>query len=180
MKFINDLKDSIGQKHLSKEIRLVSRSKRLINLKEANNIGILFKLTDEHSYSDIRTFVKKLREDGKAIKCMAYIDAKSTPLFWIPKASYDYFTKKALNSFNIPKTSAINNFVDYEFDILLNLTIEECFPLDYIVGTSKAKFKVGNNEENSLLYDFMINTKPNIELKEYFDQIYHYLNLLNA
>ena len=67
-----------------------------------------------------------------------------------------------------------------DFDILINLNIEKCFPLKYISAKTKAKFKIGRYDKKNAAYcDMMISTEENISLGKFIEQLLHYLNLLN-
>jgi hypothetical protein len=67
-----------------------------------------------------------------------------------------------------------------EFDIVIDLCMHDCFPLNYVSGLSKAKFKVGRyGEKNSAIYDFMLNVNPTITLNDYMKEVIHYLSIIN-
>ena len=51
-------------------------------------------------------------------------------------------------------------------------------PVKYLAGGSKAKFKVGKLEDNSSVYDMMIDVKQD-SLESLIKEIKHYLNLIN-
>jgi hypothetical protein len=65
------------------------------------------------------------------------------------------------------------------FDILIDLSTEEVFPLKWVVSLSKAKFRVGNLSYPDNPNDLIINIKPNEDLSYLISQIKHYLNLIN-
>ena len=180
MGFLKKIRISIGKRKLEKARKSIRRNKKLINLKDAESIGIIYKLHDAENYEEIRQFVKKLKAENKNVKTLGYINAKNTPQYWLPSVGFDYITKKSLDFFYIPKTNSAKKFTNEEFDILINLTVEDCLPIDYITGVSIAHFKVGINESRSGIFDFMINTKNGLKHKDYIDQAYYYLNLLNS
>ncbi len=180
MGFLKKIRISIGKRKLEKARKITRRNKKLINLKDAETIGIIYKLNDGESYEEIRQFVKKLKSENKNVKTLGYINAKKTPQYWLPAVGFDYITKKSLDFFYIPKTNSAKKFINEEFDILMNLTLKDCLPTDYITGVSVAHFKVGINESRADIFDFMINAQNDLKNKDYIDQAYYYLNLLNS
>ena len=68
-----------------------------------------------------------------------------------------------------------------EFDMLIDLSLESCFSIQYIAGSSKAKFKVGRFGINPLnFYDLMLQVDDKIKLEDYLKYIKHYLTILNS
>ena len=52
----------------------------------------------------------------------------------------------------------IQEFADEPFDMLIDLSMEVIFPLQYVLAKSTAKFKVGRqNDSSEDYYDLMIN-----------------------
>lgn len=180
MKFLENFKTSVGKKKLDKESKQVKRKKALTNFTNTKSFAIVFNCIDENTYMLTRKFARELKDLGKSIKVFAFIDDKKTPEYWLPKENYDFITRKDINLYNIPKGDSFEKFIHQEFDVLISLQIEPCFPIDYVVKMSRAKLKVGYSEDNAAIYDFMINTKNKSNLKEYIEQVMHYLNLINS
>jgi hypothetical protein len=58
--------------------------------------------------------------------------------------------------------------------------IDESLPLEYIVATSDAKFRVGAfSDAKTNYYELMINTQKNQSIKYLLDQINHFLKVIN-
>ena len=92
------------------------------------------------------------------------------------KLGLDFFTRKTLNWFYKPSNPIIKNFVNREFDILIDLHTGNSIPFKYIVAMSKARFKIGKYEKGSTsFYDFMISTRENLALPQFIEQVNHYL-----
>ena len=96
----------------------------------------------------------------------------------MPMLQFDFFFLKDLNWYYKPQNYIIKNFIEKDYDILINLCDSRCIPIKYLAGSSRARFKVGKYEEKLDLYDMMINVKGNT-IDELINEIYHYLNIIN-
>jgi len=117
---------------------------------------------------NIDTWSLGFAEDESVIKAYSY------------QIGMNHFTKKRLNWFNKPTSSSAEQFIEKEFDLLVDLTIEKFFPLEYILGASKAKFKLGRFYEENNYYDLMIDIDKNKDLEFFIEQIKHYLSLIKT
>ena len=90
----------------------------------------------------------------------------------------DFFFLKELNWYYKPQNYIIKNFLEKEYDILINFCTSNCVPVKYLAGSSKAKFKVGKFEKDLFIYDMMIDIKKD-NLSALITEIKHYLNLIN-
>ena len=159
----------------------MQRKKITTNLAKAKYIGILYVVGDEKQYQQICDFVKSLQDDRKEVKAIGFINNKNIPHYCYPKIAYDYFTVKDLNWFLKPSNTFVNDFMNKEFDMLIDISIESCFSIQYIAGLSKAKFKVGRYGINpSNFYDLMLQVDDKIKLVDYLKDIKHYLTMLNS
>ena len=66
-----------------------------------------------------------------------------------------------------------------EFDILIDLTLEDVFVLQYVTGLSRSKLKVGRYSKiHENYFDLMISLKGSTTMEEYIDHVLHYLLIL--
>ena len=165
---------------LGREYKTTSRTRKICNLDQAGNIGILYFLPDEETYETISQYVKKLQEREKIVKVLGYVENKHLTDRFAPKLSYDYLFPSELNWYLKPQSNAARDFMDMHFDILIDLSLQEVMPLKYMLALSKAHFKVGLQSDNKSEYlDMMINLKSDGTLNELISQVDHYLDELN-
>ena len=50
----------------------------------------------------------------------------------------------------------VDAFIKEPFDLLINLSLEDYYPIRYIIALSPALFKVGKFDANEIYLDFMI------------------------
>jgi hypothetical protein len=163
----------------NKKIKSLERPHQTVSLENAKKIGIIYDATDEEDYEVVTQYLRFLRNKQKEVKTLGYVDNKKLPENKFAKLGIDFFTRKHLNWCLIPTHPLVTNFINEKFDILINLSINKCFPLQYISAVSQAKFRVGRYESRHTNYnDLMINLLPDNTLKQFIQQIDHYLNLV--
>jgi hypothetical protein len=180
LKLIDNIKQSIGSYFFRREMMNLKRNRYVMNLSDAKTIGIIYDASEEDKYSVVSNFVRYFQDNQKTVKALGFVNYNRLPHYCFPKLSYDYFTKRDLNWYSKPTESRVKDFMNEEFDIVIDLCMHDCFPLSYIAGLSKAKFKVGRyDEKHSVIYDFMLNVNNNITLESYIKEVIHYLSIIN-
>ncbi len=150
------------------------------NFDAIKTIGILFDATNPEDYELIKRYVLYLREHHKRVKALGYFSTKQLPEMANSKLEYDFFSGKELNWFGKPSSVIIQNFINEEYDLLIDLNIKDHFPLKYISALSKAHFKVGKyNEKEMEIYDMMIHSDNTKTFKYFLRQVDTYITMLN-
>jgi len=180
LSIITDIREKTGRLALRREARHVRRERRAINIGEASRIGVLYLLYDEPTYRKISAYVKKLQDAGKVVKALGYVENKRLTGQFLPKLSYDFLYPSGLSWNYKPVSTAAKDFIDEDYDILLDLSTEDYLPLLYITGVSRAKFKAGmKSDQRSRYLDMMIDLGDKEGLDELIEQIDHYLSIIN-
>ena len=175
------IKKHIANYFFKKELSKLNRDKVVCNIDKAKSIAILYNAIDEPTQESVNKFVRLFQEKQKMVKAIGFAPYKNLPHYCFQRLSFDYLTKRDLYWYNKPKINKkITDFIDEEFDILIDLSQNDCFPLKYIAGLSKAKFKVGQFKDNHYnIYDFMLNVEKDIEIDTYIKELIKYLSILN-
>lgn len=188
MKFIQAIKNRARAYYLHKKLSSMKRNRRLVSINAAGSVGILFELTDQNTYFALQKYLQKLQERKVRVKALGYDNNKVVTSQFLPVLTFDFFKDKNLNWIGLPKSNAIQDFIETEFDICINIASENIFPLHYIAGLSKAKLKVGPFSqdisglgENDLIriYDILLRTEVNHNQADFLDTIHEYLTILN-
>lgn len=180
MEFTRNLKRKAGKYILSKKLKQFSRVRQMHTLKTAQNAGVIITPTDQESFELIKKFINFL--SGKNIKVfiLGYVDDKKIPenfLFW---KGINLFSRTDLNWAGIPESSAVKDFIEQPFDMLIDLSLQGHFPVQYITALSRSSFKIGRfGSKNQNSYDLMFELKEEASLAEYIEHLIHYLNLLS-
>jgi len=178
MQFVEKIKQKVGDFFFKKELKSNHRQREVHNLHTAQSIGILYDATEREDMLKVSEFVNTLFQTKKDVKALGFVNLKDLTHHHMPMLQFDFFFLKDLNWYYKPQNYIIKNFVEKDYDILINLCDSTCIPIKYLAGISQAKFKVGKYEEDIDLYDMMIDVKENT-LSALIKEIHHYLNVIN-
>ncbi len=175
------IRSKIGKYYFMKEKQRGAQHRRLTNLQDARHIGIIYALNDVPDYDRVSEFVSQLQREHKEVKALGFVRNKNLVSRFLPKLSYDFFSKKDVNWFYKPIHKQVKDFIEKEFDILIDLSMSDNFPLKYIAGLSNAFCRVGRfSENNTDYYDLMIDVSPAMTIDDFLGQVRHYLTIINS
>lgn len=178
MSFFNDIQLKFAKFILGRTPE-ADRTVQAINLKDAKSIGIVYNASDEETDELVKRYIKHLKEYKLKIKAIGYYDEKELPLDVNPKLEYDFITKKELNLRLEPKSAVVTNFLEEEYDILIDTSAEDHIVMQYLVHHSKAKFKVGAQRLSyTALFDLNIVLKPEEGTRQLMKNIDRYLHVI--
>lgn len=177
---IKNIKNKYGNYRLNQERKLVKRNKQSLQFTSAKNIALVFDAGIEDELDLIKDFIKDIRDLKKSVKSVGFFNLKQVPPLQYSKLEYDFISQKELNWWGMPSDDFIKTFINEEFDILIDLTIKDYFPLKYIAATSKAKFKICAYNENKIKdFDLLLDISKDSSIKNLLKQVKHYLNFIN-
>ncbi|MFW5792704.1 MAG: DUF6913 domain-containing protein [Bacteroidota bacterium] len=174
---------SIGRKVkefcFKRQRKKLKRDRKLVNLADAENIGILYDASNEDDYIYITKLVRDLQVEHKKVKTIGFIRQKKMPSYGFPKLTFEFCNKKDFKwNFN-PKQQVIKEFIEFPFDILIDLTPSDIFQMKYLSALSKAGLIIGRYDEQwKDYYDILIKEKNNCKLEEMVNHYFHYLKML--
>ncbi len=179
MKILNNIKRKSGLKALAKSLRQVKRTKFVHNLVTARKIGIVTFLKNSKDFDEVLNFQHFLINQHMDVSILGYYPEKEIPQQLLLRKDTNIFCKKDVNWFGKPKNDFIDDFCKHEYDILIDLSMEEVFPLRWVSTLSRSKFKVGNLSYSGNPYDLIIDIEKPRGILYLIDQVKHYLLLLN-
>jgi len=178
MSFFSDTRLKIAFYILNKKLKRLKRKRGVFNFNTAKKIGIIYNATHQQNYEIANEFISKIKTLNNDIISLGFVDSKEVLNFYSKTIKNQFFSRKNLNWYGKPNNPFIEEFISTEFDILIDLSIINDYPIQYITALSKAKFKVGKFKDKNAYYDFMIDIKDN-DIDLLINQIYHYLNIIN-
>lgn len=182
MKLLDRIKEWLGMRALLRE-HFPDRKPMPRNLAHCVKVGVVYLATDEAAHMHVRNYVKKMKEELglHKIQCIGYSDTKTLPTFLHPRLNFDAICQKELNWYRVPGGNTVNNFIAEEFDVLIDLTMEEYLPIQYITAKSRSRFKVGRmSDGNKRFLDMMIDTAGAHSLPQLIGHVDRYLLMINA
>ncbi len=156
-----------------------NREVKAINIKHAQTIGIVYRADNDEAKELVERYVKFLKEYKIKCKTLGYYDMDELPRYVTPKLEFDYFLRKDLNWKLETQIPEVFNFVQSDFDILIDTTCELDEVIRFIVKESKAHFKVGGAKKGVNDLDFTINLKPDEGVRQLMKGLDSYLHLIN-
>jgi len=177
---LKNLKTRLAKKTISRRIHQTKRDAKFLNLEGSRMLMILFEFKDKTDFEEVEEFSEFLRSLGKQVILWGYYPHKNLPLFFTPTGNQQCLTQKQLRWFPIPCERAIAGFNEYQPDILIDLSREDCYPLKYLAAISQASMKVGcNSNFTQPIFDLLIQKDDDLPLTAFIENIIHYLNHLN-
>jgi len=179
--FITNLKEKYRNYFLRKETKKITRQKKVVNYFDAKSIGIIYDASKEENYLFITGFTKDLQQDGKKVSTLGFVRQKKKPEYSFPKLIFGFFSAGDFGWNYKYQSNFIKDFVDSDFDILLDFSTEDIFFTKYIAGLSKARYKVGAfSYDYYKIYDLLINVSKSCSLEELMEHSLHYLKTINS
>ena len=172
-----------GIRLLVKEYNNFSRICKACNLSEAGKIGIIYNATNHDNFNTIKSFVNYLKSDTPEVTAMGYVDRKELGDSHIKPSGFSFFCKKDLNWHMKPIEESIINFINTNFDILIDFDFQETLPMKYVVAESRSTFKVGRSgsDKYNKFYDLTLNINNDPDIHTYFiEQLKIYLNMIKT
>ena len=173
------LKQKIAHFLFNRKMRGHKRNPRTVSFEKARSIGIVYDATEEKDYELVKNYVKEIRDQRKEVVALGYVDLLELPVMRFSKLGLDFFTRKDLTWYLKPNHHIVTKFTEQDFDILINLDTQKCFPVNYVSVLSNARFKIGKyDKKNSRFCDFLIKTDENTSLRQFIDHINHYIRFI--
>lgn len=182
MKLFDRFKEWMGIRRLVRDLPQ-DRKPIARNLALARKVAIVYVVEDEAAHNHVRNYVKRVKEELGISNVMAlgYSDQKVMPHYLHAKLNFEAICQKDLNWYRIPQGNTVQNFVAEEYEILIDLTLEDRLPVQYIMAKSRARFKVGRwSESNKKILDMMIDMAGSRSLPQLIQQVHHYLLMVNS
>lgn len=172
------IKCKIGELNLRKRLKNLQRKVKTHNFITAKSVGILFSSPDEHSFNAIKDFLSFLSQKEIKVIALGYVPSKKIPQQFLLRKGINFYCNTDLNWYYKPKNEIVDQFMNQEFDILFDLSLNDYFTVNYVGSLSKATFKIGKQSDNAYP-DLVIDINKNKSVDYLIEQIKHYLNILN-
>ncbi|MBR4265750.1 MAG: hypothetical protein IKQ46_06815 [Bacteroidales bacterium] len=145
---------------LCKHAAKLKRNKSFNNLDTAKTVGILFDSAQQQNYESAKHFMKTLSDNGIEVEALGMVLNEEMLRYFPPTNNVSLFRLDKLTFFGYPDDERVKPFLSREFDILINLCLDENLCIDYVMGMSKAKFKVSMNLRSEDFADFILQYSP--------------------
>ena len=180
MAFLQGFREKIGAFRARKNRAERSRGNKEISFSKIQQIGIIFNASDYRVVDEVKSFVKSLTAEGKSVKAIGFVDLTKATEQPMTTLRFDFFTSKDLDFFFVPKAMVCSNFMEAEFDVLIELNYDNDLPINYLASCSKAFIKAGSNISGTTNYDLRIELNKKESPKYVLEQIIRYLKMMDG
>lgn len=132
-----------GLYKLKKQLRNHKRNKQVHNFESARSVGILCVATTDEVLDKAMELTNFLTHKNIEVCLLIYCPLKDVPQKFLLRKGVNVFNIKDINWYGKPMVPFADEFFGKDFDILIDLSLQEVFPIRWISSLSKAKFKVG-------------------------------------
>lgn len=179
MAFLKNIRLRAGNYFLRRHAAKVQREKRVLGYKNIKSIVLMFHSPEPRIPAGIDQLTQALGQDIRKVYQVIYYPGDLKNLQYGPHEKRMIIGSKEQNLFYVPDKQIIDGFNDIHADYLLDLSIDDCFPLIYLAGISNAQLKLGKQSELRLPYfDVLINEDTGNQ-QEFIQHMLHYLKILN-
>jgi hypothetical protein len=182
MEMFKNIRLNMGKTILRKKMGRMKRTRFKGNISSAKTIGLVWDATNPDDLTYLSQFYQKMTERNIDVKILGYFPGKDLP-DKLPAIRYLTCLKKEdINITYRPVSNEANAFIKTRFDILIDASFKDIFPLRYISYLSLAGFKVGifdNGIENPP-YDLMMEFHKTTDINAYLTQVIYYLEMINS
>ncbi|MDO9154551.1 MAG: hypothetical protein Q7U47_12760 [Paludibacter sp.] len=176
------------QKRVKSYINDKPRERRFVNYHKANTVLLLFESDYSEKNPQIRRIIRSLVNDGKKVSAWGYLQKKEISTAILP--DFRILHQKDTDWLMKPHVSFMNELDELTFDLLIDLSINEVIPLQYVALQANAFCKAGIKKSEPNICDFVIDIaninsdeeeEPvDINAKYIFDQIIFYLKSIQT
>lgn len=165
------LKELIVKYKTKKAIKAPNK-KETVSFSSAKSIGLLF--DSDENYKKTKPFIEVLTKEGKTVTVLIRSKGKEPP-------TENHYLHKNFNWIGRNTSDKIEKFINNSFDYLFMLN-DECHYLnEYILATSKAKCRVGlNNEKYQHFFELMFDNSKKESIDSFYKTVKGYLDKIKS
>ena len=156
------------------------RNANIQTFSNSKSIGILWNPIDEAGIETYELLRKTLKDKGMKTIGLAHIDSKREKDTFSTIAHSGFSNNINVSWAGRPKTGDGAQFMEEQFDILIDLSIQKVLALQYILVHSVATFKVGWESSEYNYYDLNIDVSEKPQCRYLMEQIVYYLENING
>ncbi len=182
MELFREIRLKIGNSILCKKSGKAKRKVYYSNINRIKSIGIVWDTAKPEDFAILSEFYQKMNERNINMTILGYYPAKELPDQYTALRYLSCIRKNELNFYYIPISSEAIAFINKMFDVLIDINFGRLFPLSYVSTLSKASFKVGlfDTGSDSNNFDLMIELKKPVSVRDYLNNVVHYLEMINS
>lgn len=152
------------------------RDVRFLSFSEVRKAGFIFSVNEPEIDKTISLLINFFKENNIANKGIGIKLKKLNTPFVEPAGSIKIISKWNVNYYGLPDKSVTDQFINEDFDLLIDLNLDPSFTSKYILLNSKPKFLIGRTNQSDLPYDMVIENAEQSNSMEFINQVIHYIS----
>ena len=147
--FLKLFRKRSNQKYINK---ILNSKRSKISEKKIRSVGVILSLEEFKNYDKIKEIFTDFGINENRIKFITYLSDKDFQLnHWD-----DYFSPEDFGWSGNITNIALNEFIDFKYDVLISYYRLDNTDLNLVTAKSKANFKIGISNFDQRLNDFII------------------------
>ena len=181
MELFKGIRQFIGRKILISKAKRLRRHKRFNSLHNAHKIAMVWSVEKEDDLKIINSFHKEMQKRDIQTDIICYFPGPVLPNNLTALRHINCFKLSDLNYLYIPVSPGIIEFINTQYEILIDINFENRFPLQWITALSVAELKIGtvDSDINNLM-DMTFDLSDKKETAYYLEQVKRYLEMINT
>ncbi|MBQ8721064.1 MAG: hypothetical protein IJY67_02820 [Paludibacteraceae bacterium] len=147
----------IRQYFFDRAVKHTSRASHYLSWDNIRTVLVLFESDLQEKNQEARDFIKLLQTEGKKVVACCYVDKKKAETATLD--NYIVIDRSQVNWLQRPKEE-FTQPLKTQFDVVMDMTENDCLPLKYILLQSKSNFRCGKSRVDNELYDFVMEMPP--------------------
>lgn len=176
MGILKGFRERLADKALKKLADARLEKPCLLRLEEAASVGILFNW-DKDGHESVSRLLSHALLRGRQVRILGYKPYRPSK----GDVRDDHsFSVADTNRIFKPDSFSVQHFLSTHYDIVLDLSTEDYYPLLYVLAEVKAGLKVSlDSERKTALADLMIRMRTGDDPALLFGQMTHYLEQIS-
>ncbi len=182
MELFKSIRLKVGKVILLKKNSRVKRKVFYSDINKIKTIGIVWDSSNVDQFPHLSKFYHTMQDRNIDLRVLGYFPGEVMPDQYTAIRYLTCIRKNEVNLFYIPVTEEANRFINYKFDILIDINFSRIFPLQYISSLSIAGFKVGlyAPEDKNSPFELMMDIRKPVSIENYLSNIIYYLEMINS
>lgn len=170
-----------GNRILAKRSQKVRRHRGFVSITETKSVGVLWDISNPDDLVPISDFILEMGERGIKVDVIGFFSGKVLPDRLTAIRYLECLKREDYSFLYRPKSPAASRFIDFQYDIIVEICFRDNYPLRYISTLSVARMKVGpaySDVEQRKHIDLLIETGKNKNVRDYLRQVVIYLEMI--
>jgi hypothetical protein len=176
---LRKVRSNITRRKLHKKFPPKSVERKIFDFETASTAGILYHVSDSETELALNEFTAFLKQRNISVTTLGYFHGKNLPQDIKTWKDIRFITRKDCDWLRIPNPGVARDFVEKEFDLLINCSMRRFRVLDHLVQCSAAACKIGPDSSSTGLFDITIRVSGDNQVRFFLENLKRYLPLIN-